>query len=283
MNTVQAIGAGFLLNYSSCSDRKPKTFEWTAEESNVTVFIDGAIAQGMTFQKRKKSHKKVAWICESRAIFYEWGVPKDIFEANIQRICDSYDAVFFSDKEFCEKHPKLHFTFAGSNLPWIDDPKIHEKTKLVSLIASPKQTTVGHQIRHAIAEKWKNNVDLFGGVLGSPRFGEGKKYWGDKTEALAPYMFSVVIENDKYKSYFTEKITDCFATGTIPIYWGTQDIGDYFNHDGIIKLDSTFNINDLSPELYQSKMDAIKDNFDRVMRMENADDILYKLIQRIKL
>lgn len=280
MNTVQAIGAGFHLHLSSCSDRKPKLFEWTNQNSNIKVFVDGGIPHGMMYQK-KPGEKKIAWVCESRAIFYEWGVPKDIFESNIERICDSYDAVFFSDKEFCEKHPKLHFTFAGSNLPWIDQPKIYEKTKLASLIASSKAVTIGHKIRHAMAEKWKDKVDLYGGVLNSPQIGYDKKYWGDKSQALNPYMFSVVIENDKYRTYFTEKLTDCFATGTIPIYWGTPDIGDYFNPDGIINLSSEFDINSLTPELYYSKMDAVKDNFERVMKMENADDILYRLIERV--
>ena len=36
-------------------------------------------------------------------------------------------------------------------------------------------------------------------------------------------MFSVCIENDVYDTYFTEKILDCFATGTIPIYKGTKN------------------------------------------------------------
>jgi hypothetical protein len=280
MNTVQAIGSPFLLDFSSCSDRKPKLFQWTNENSDIKVFIDSAIPNGMMYQK-KPGEKKIAWVCESRAIFYEWGVPKDIFESNIERICDSYDAVFFSDKEFCEKHPKLHFTFAGSNLPWIDQPKIYEKTKLASLIASPKTITKGQKIRHSLAEQWKDKVDLYGGVLNSPRFGYEKKPWGDKGTALNPYMFSVVIENDKYRTYFTEKLTDCFATGTIPIYWGTPDIGDYFNPDGIITLSSEFDINSLTPELYYSKMDAVKDNLERVMKMENADDILYRMIERV--
>ena len=280
MNMIQAIGSPFDVSVSSCSDRKPKLFDWTKEESNIKVFIDGAIAHGIMY-KKKEGEKKIAWICESRAIFYATSVPQDIFESNLQRICDSYDVVFFSDKEFCEKNSKLNFTFAGSNLPWIDEPKIYEKTKLVSLIASPKQMVHGHKVRHAVAEQWKDSVDLYGGVLNSPRFGYEKKPWGDKSVALNPYMFSVVLENDRYRTYFTEKITDCFATGTIPVYWGTPDIGDYFNPDGIITLNSSFDIKSLTPELYYSKIDAVRDNFERVMKLENADDILYRLIQKL--
>ena len=42
MEKVQAIGAPFYVEHSSCSDLKPKTFEWTSENAPIKVFIDGA-------------------------------------------------------------------------------------------------------------------------------------------------------------------------------------------------------------------------------------------------
>jgi hypothetical protein len=92
-------------------------------------------------------------------------------------------------------------------------------------------------------------------------------------------MFSIVSENDKYDTYYTEKITDCFANGVIPVYWGPSDIGDYFNTDGIITLNDEFDISSLTPDLYYSKLDAIKDNMQRLYTLEGADDMLYRLIQ----
>ena len=55
-------------------------------------------------------------------------------------------------------------------------------------------------------------------------------------------MFSIAIENASYETYFTEKLLDCFATGTIPVYYGAPDIGDYFNKDGIIDLSEEFDV-----------------------------------------
>ena len=94
-------------------------------------------------------------------------------------------------------------------------------------------------------------------------------------------MFQITLENDSYSTYFTEKVTDCFATGTIPVYWGAPDIGDYFNKEGIIDLNDEFDIDSLTPELYQSKLEAVKDNFERVQLLESSDDQLFNLIQRI--
>jgi hypothetical protein len=89
-------------------------------------------------------------------------------------------------------------------------------------------------------------------------------------------MFSFAAENDTYDTYFTEKILDCFATGTIPIYMGTQKIVEYFNADGILFFDGNFDLNTLTPELYYSKMDAIKDNFERVQQYSVLDDWLFE-------
>jgi len=73
-------------------------------------------------------------------------------------------------------------------------------------------------------------------------------------------MFSIAIENCQHPTYTTEKLHDCFATGTIPVYLGAPDVDSVFNGDGIIYLDDGFSIQDLSEDLYYSRMDAIREN-----------------------
>jgi hypothetical protein len=89
-------------------------------------------------------------------------------------------------------------------------------------------------------------------------------------------MFSVTIENSKYETYWTEKILDCFACGTIPIYHGASDIGDYFNMDGIIILNDNFDPNTLTPDLYLSKEDAIIDNYERAIKYDVIEDLIWE-------
>ena len=50
--------------------------------------------------------------------------------------------------------------------------------------------------------------------------------------------------------------------------------------DGIIELTPEFNPRSLTRELYESKLDAIKDNFERAKALISADDELYKLINQ---
>jgi hypothetical protein len=90
-------------------------------------------------------------------------------------------------------------------------------------------------------------------------------------------MFSIVYENHCYDKYYTEKITDCFASKTIPIYWGTKLVTEDFNADGILFTDK-LNGMMLSAELYHSKLDAVNDNYERVKKLVSADDVLYEKI-----
>ena len=89
------------------------------------------------------------------------------------------------------------------------------------------------------------------------------------------------MENGVYSTYYTEKIMDCFATGTIPIYYGTPDIIDYYNKDGIIFLDDSFDMSKITAEYYYSKQDAIKDNYERCLKQLTADDYIYEKISEL--
>ena len=147
---------------------------------------------------------------------------------------------------------------------WIKEPRVYEKSKMISFITSNKNFTEGQKTRLSWVEKIGDQVDLYG---------RGFNEIATKEEGLCDYMFSVVIENGIYESYYTEKILDCFATGTIPVYLGSPDIANHFNKDGIIELSDEF---DVSEEIYYSRIDAIKDNLQRVKDMEVLEDFIYK-------
>jgi alpha(1,3/1,4) fucosyltransferase len=59
----------------------------------------------------------------------------------------------------------------------------------------------------------------------APRFPSHRGAVVDKLETLGRYRFSLCFENAQgLNGYVTEKLFDCFAAGTVPVYWGAPDI-----------------------------------------------------------
>lgn len=153
-----------------------------------------------------------------------------------------------------------------------EDFKIYPKTKLLSAISSDKVLVSGHVIRINFINKIKHRLDLYG---------RGFNEIENKLEGLKDYMFSVAIENTTTTNCFTEKIQDCFLTGTIPIYYGPKNIGEYFDMDGILTFNTQDELNSildsLNEDLYYSKMEAIKRNYNRAFNYPTFNNSLYDL------
>jgi len=77
-----------------------------------------------------------------------------------------------------------------------------------------------------------------------------------KISLFKNFQYSIVIENSRETGYFSEKIIDCLITKTIPIYYGCENITDYFNTDGWIILTS----DNIIQELYE-KLSLLNDEY----------------------
>jgi len=97
--------------------------------------------------------------------------------------------------------------------------------------------------------------------MGMPQIG---KEDNGKSE-LFKSMFSIIVENSIERDYFSEKIVDCFATKTIPIYLGCPNISEYFDTAGIITVrdeDEIFRIcNSLTADVYNKRIASINTNY----------------------
>jgi hypothetical protein len=247
--------------FSSCHKKAPRNFEWDrGGNSDVSIHVDdGLFAEGSPTVPKER---RFGWLLEAEGI-----VPHHY--ANAPRVLDHYNCIFTSNESLL----KLDNRFKGPiplGMMWIDTPKIFKKTKLVSMIASNKSISPGHAYRIHWVERLRDKVDFYG---------RGVRDIENKEEALKDYMFSVAIENSGLGmssiNYFTEKLLDCFATGTIPVYLGCSNIEKFFNPSGIIKLDHTFDPKNLTADLYYSKMDAIKENFEKCEQYAIGEDLIY--------
>lgn len=57
-----------------------------------------------------------------------------------------------------------------------------------------------------------------------------------KTDFQKNYKFTVAFENYSYPNYVTEKMTDAFYAGTIPIYYGDPKAAERFNEKAFINV-----------------------------------------------
>lgn len=264
------VGGGF-NNYnngnkaSSIHKQESKFIEWVDTGADETFYVDHAI--GLAFDD-EDSLKKYAWLLESANIYPE--IIEDV-RSNYLHYIRVYDAIFTHNQELLSLHKK--FKFAPLQGSWITEPKLYEKSKLVSMICSNKSMCFGHEYRLSWAQKLHDKVDFYG---------RGFNEIQTKEDGLKDYMFSVAIENASYETYFTEKIQDCFATGTIPIYYGSPDIDKFFNRDGIIFLNDDFDVSQLTPELYYDKLEAVKDNLERIKSFPINEDYIYKTYLEVK-
>ena len=145
---------------------------------------------------------------------------------------------------------------------WVPDWRTLDvsKTKMVSSIASDKRSLPGHLLRHEIAawiQAENLNVDLIG---------RGYRPFDRKSDGLASYRFSIIIENAVEPNYFTEKLIDAILCETIPIYLGCPNLDQFLDVRGMIICKDTEDIRravlSLSVEQYLDKLPylrAIKD------------------------
>lgn len=130
-----------------------------------------------------------------------------------------------------------------------------EKTKQLSWITSNGSRRAGQQQRMRFLRRLTGAVEF-------DLWGKGFTPIGDKWDGLAPYRYSLAVENHSGPYYWTEKLADCFLAWTMPIYYGCTNIEDFFPKDSMIRID----IN--SSDCLDAVLDAVRS--DRWSRHRDA-------------
>jgi hypothetical protein len=219
------------------------------KKSHVTVLSDAYIPYADEF--RKQGYEKiVAYLMEPRAIDSKT-------YAYVTAYPEKFDLILTYDKELLDRFPeKCRFVHA-IGLSTLLRHGIHKKSKMCSILTG-KNTTEGHKLRIAALNRYKKFFD------GYKTYETPWARWKDPW--IKEFYFSVIIENSRAPHYFTEKITECFRSGTVPIYWGCPTIGQFFDMDGIIVFNNLEELGvilkNLSVEEYNKRLPAIQRNFE---------------------
>lgn len=187
-------------------------------------------------------------ILEPRTIHRQYMALTNLFHRRFHR-------VLTSDNLLLAQVPNsVLFPCGGS---WVPEWQEIDMTKqaMCSLIASSKKKQSGHKLRHDLVQ-WSRETGQDIDVMG-----RGYKPFAKKSEGLAPFRYSVVIENTREDGYFTEKLIDALLCNTVPIYWGCPNIADFFDTGAMMVCEDMADIQraikNMSESDYASRLPAL--------------------------
>ena len=189
----------------------------------------------------------------------------------------------WSDKVINNTPNSILFPFGNLWISKEQYQKSYNKKFEISHLQGKKLMTYGHSLRHEISHR-RNEIKIpihffetHGGMSSVEEAAKSKEY------IFGNSMFGVVIENTPHRGYFTEKIMDCFALKTLPIYWGCSNISDYFDKKGIISFkdvdDFIYIINNLDENYYKEHLEVIEKNYQTAI---NYIEYEVRIIEKIK-
>lgn len=252
-------------NGYSCDYHPALKVQWCRKypyTSQVTVFTGNSLH----LVQNQPNTINIAWLIEP----YE--ICPSTYEI-VRKNHNFFDLVITHDLQLISQIPNSVFMPYGDC--WIkeEDWKIYPKSKLCSIFCSDKKLTKQHLLRHKCLKI--DGIDHFG-------YMRPLEY---KLDGLKDYRLSVVVENSDRDVWFTEKLLDCFATGTIPIYCGTKNIGKYFDKSGIIQFSSVDELCLIISKIkngeiiYDDFLPAIQHNFLGFKTFVRKDDSVLEILE----
>jgi glycosyltransferase involved in cell wall biosynthesis len=286
---------GFNKDYYHEYNTIPTKFSWVYEQSDgdfdMVLLCDPAILDYLEGKIQiTKKVPIVARVIEQREYFQ-----RRIYNAIIKNY-HKFDAVLTYDRELLKIIPNAMFLPAtqvtqfnmlpnpAGYTPYKSDMfsdyelpptafQMYKKSKLVCSILSNKSFLPGQVKRLKFIKSIEGKLDLYG---------RGIREIPSKLDAIKDYMFSVAIENSPADDNgFSEKIIDCFLTGTIPIYHGCSYIHEFFDIRGILMFDTEEELKDiidnLSEEKYYSMLKYAENNYKKCFEYPLDNDMLYDM------
>jgi glycosyltransferase involved in cell wall biosynthesis len=288
---VNVFNADYYFEYNNIPKKFSYCYQQNDGEYDMVVLCDPAILDYL--EGKIKINKKVpivARLFEQREYFN-----RKLYNAIISNY-NKFDKILTFDRELLKLIPNAIFLppteitqfnrlpnpngHPPYKSPLFEDfelPKsvfqIYPKNKLVSAVVSNKAFLPGHVKRLNFIKSVQNKIDLFG---------RGIRELPSKIDGLRDYMFSIAIENVSCDdNYFSEKIIDCFITGTIPIYHGCIHIHEFFDVRGILVFETEDELHEiidsLSEEKYYSMLEYAKINFNKCFEWPLDNDMLYDM------
>jgi len=195
--------------------------------------------------------------------------------------------VLTNQEEWALPHPNAirsqtgNIWFYGKSYDEIAHSPPPVKTERISTVCSSKrQAHTMHARRYDFTWRLKKELPEL------EIFGHGVRFVEKKYQALDPYRFHLVVENQIAPHLWTEKLADAFLACTVPIYCGCPNVFDYFPEDSLIPIDiddfdgALATIRDVlsRPGEYERRLPAVLEARRRVLEEYNLPAMLARIV-----
>jgi hypothetical protein len=190
--------------------------------------------------------------CEPPALYLD-------FWQMVQQHHTNYDLILAYDPRILTLPNSQEFCPVGT---WVDSGLILDKKDQITFLMSSKIWTKEHRMRFMIMDRFGKKTNI----------GPFDWYWhrspprvADKNSFFTNAKFHIVTENQVMPNMYSEKLLDCFATKTVPIYYGCTNIDKYFNINGILQFNTIEELekifDNLQPDDYNKMLPYIEENY----------------------
>jgi hypothetical protein len=215
MIEINLFDQSFVGQPCSVATQTPRTMRYVRNQmqwDGVTVFTGAMMFDPIVDDVQ--SRVKIGWLNDDARCLR----PEQYDEH--WKVAHKFDAIMTHDAALLASGAPYIKTIRGGSWVALDRWGMYPKSRHVSMILSEKTQLPGHQLRHAIADAGLP-IDLYG-----PEY---TPIGHDKAMACRDYRFAVVVEACREENWFTEHLLDALAFGCVPIYWGCENIAEYFN------------------------------------------------------
>lgn len=241
----------------SFSDKSPvEVFKQTQRPVLRVCFDDSSVLEPAILAVLKKHYEIVVEECNPDIVFYGNFGWKHLQRKNCVKVFTSTECVApdFNVCDYAISNSRMDFDGRNLFLPpcfslHLDDekrmpaPPTQEmaQRKFCSFLYSQRKKGDGSQLRARFCERLMEykRVDCPGKVLHNIDVPElSARLTGDwnasKMKFIGQYKFNIAFENCDSDGYITEKLTDCFLAGTVPIYRGSEGNLSPFPKEAVI-------------------------------------------------
>ena len=210
---------------------------------NLGLKIDNEVSKWVFMNVPRSAGRKFRLdrLPKEKAILFMWEPPirlRKMYSEKVQR-CFSRIYTFRDDLVDGKTYFKLHYPVLQSMREQL--PSFEERKFCTMIVGATSDKSRHHpnelyskriEAIRFFEEHHPEDFEYYGYNWDPQAFPSYRGEASDKHAVNQHYRFSICYENCRdVPGYITEKIFDCFAVGSIPVYWGANNVFDYIPKD----------------------------------------------------